>query len=94
MSPPKIPFADVTRLNAPMKAELLAVVEKVLDMSGFIGDPMVIDFEKQFADFVGAAACSLVHSGTDALRLALIAVGWGPAALSTRCQIRSLPPPS
>ena len=42
---------------------------------------MVSAFEKQFADFVGAAACSLVHSGTDALRLALIAAGVGPGSV-------------
>lgn len=76
-----IPFADLTRLHAPMKAELLAVVEKALDSSGFIGGPMVSGFEKQFADFVGASACSLVRSGTDALRLALIAAGVGPGSI-------------
>jgi dTDP-4-amino-4,6-dideoxygalactose transaminase len=81
LAPPGIPFADLTRLHAPMKAELLAVVETALDTSAFIGGPMVSSFEKQFADFVGAAACSLVHSGTDALRLALIAAGVGPGSV-------------
>ena len=81
MTSSPIPFADLTRLHAPMKAELLAVVEKALDSSGFIGGPMVSGFEKQFADFVGASACSLVHSGTDALRLALIAAGVGPGSI-------------
>jgi len=81
LSPPKIPFADLTLLNAPIKADLLAVVERALDTSGFIGGPMVSDFEKEFASFVGARACSAVHSGTDALRLGLIAAGVGPGSI-------------
>jgi len=65
-----------------MKAELLAVVERALDTSGFIGGPMVSEFEKEFAAFIGAKACCLVHSGTDALRLALIAAGVGPGSVA------------
>jgi dTDP-4-amino-4,6-dideoxygalactose transaminase len=76
-----IPFADLTLLHGPIKAELLAVVEKALDTSGFVGGAMVGTFEKQFAEFVGVAACSLVNSGTDALRLALLAAGVGPGSV-------------
>jgi dTDP-4-amino-4,6-dideoxygalactose transaminase len=76
-----VPFANLTLLHGPIKAELLAVVEEALDTSGFVGGAMVSAFETQFAEFVGAAACSLVNSGTDALRLALLAAGVGPGSV-------------
>ena len=77
----KIPFADLPGLHAPLKSELMAIFEKALDTAGFIGGPAVASFEKEFAEFVGASACSLVNSGTDALRLALIASGVGPGSV-------------
>ena len=55
----------------------MAVVEKAIDSAEFIGGPMVRAFETEYASFVGASACSLVNSGTDALRFALIAAGVG-----------------
>ena len=76
-----IPFVDLVGLHAPLKSELMAVVEKAIDSAGFVGGPMVSSFEKEFADFVGASACSLVNSGTDALRFALIAAGVGPGSV-------------
>jgi dTDP-4-amino-4,6-dideoxygalactose transaminase len=57
------------------------VVAKAIDSAGFIGGPMVSSFETEFADFVGTAACSLVNSGTDALRFALMAAGVGPGSI-------------
>jgi len=76
-----IPFVDLVGLHAPLKSELMAVVERAIDSASFIGGPMVSSFEKEFANFVGAAACSLVNSGTDALRFALIAAGVGPGSV-------------
>jgi dTDP-4-amino-4,6-dideoxygalactose transaminase len=78
----RIPFVDLVGLHAPFKSELMAVVEKAIDSAGFIGGAPVNAFEKQFAEFVGASACSLVNSGTDALRLALIAAGVGPDSVA------------
>jgi dTDP-4-amino-4,6-dideoxygalactose transaminase len=78
----KIPFVDLPGLHAPLKSELMAIFEKSLDAAGFIGGPNVITFENEFAEFVGAASCSLVNSGTDALRLALIAAGVGPGSVA------------
>ncbi len=59
----------------------MAVVEDAIDTGGFIGGARVVDFERQFADFVGTSACSLVNSGTDALRLTLVAAGVGPGSI-------------
>jgi dTDP-4-amino-4,6-dideoxygalactose transaminase len=76
-----VPFADLVTLHAALKPELIAILEKALDSAGFIGGTMVRKFEKDFAEFVGTASCSLVNSGTDALRFALIAAGVGPGSI-------------
>lgn len=49
--------------------------QKALRTAGFIGGPMVEDFEKAFAEFCSAKHGIAVSSGTDALRFALIAAG-------------------
>jgi dTDP-4-amino-4,6-dideoxygalactose transaminase len=76
-----IPFTDLIALHAPLKAELMQVLDKAIDGAAFIGGPMVDAFERQFAAYVGAAACSANHSGTDALRFALLAAGVGPGSI-------------
>ena len=60
------------------EAELLAVVKKVFRPPGFIGGPMVEDFERDFAAFCDAKYCVGVGSGTDALRFAFMAAGVEP----------------
>ena len=72
-----VPFVDLVRLHTALKPELIAILEKAIDNAGFIGGTMVRKFEKEFAEFVGVSSCSLVNSGTDALRFALIAAGVG-----------------
>jgi dTDP-4-amino-4,6-dideoxygalactose transaminase len=54
---------------------LSAIFGRVLDTAGFIGGPMVEDFERGFAKFCDTQHCVGVGSGTDALRFALIAAG-------------------
>jgi dTDP-4-amino-4,6-dideoxygalactose transaminase len=68
-------------LHAALKPELIAILEKAIDSAGFIGGTMVREFEKEFAEFVGVSSCSLVNSGTDALRFALIAAGVGRGSI-------------
>jgi len=54
---------------------LLAVVKKAFSNAGFIGGPMVEEFEREFARFCDAKFCVGVNSGTDALRFAFMAAG-------------------
>jgi dTDP-4-amino-4,6-dideoxygalactose transaminase len=54
------------------------VFQKALRTAGFIGGPMVEDFEKAFATFCDASHSVAVSSGTDALRFALMASGVKP----------------
>ena len=77
-----IPFLDLPRQHAALKDELLAVMARALDTAGFIGGAEVAGFEAEFAAFCGPGlACAGVGSGTDALRLALSALGVGPGDL-------------
>jgi dTDP-4-amino-4,6-dideoxygalactose transaminase len=74
----KIPFLDLVTPHKELEAELLAVVKKAFSNAGFIGGPMVEEFEKEFAAFCGAKYCVGVNSGTDALRFAFMAAGVKP----------------
>src|SRR5271169_818288 len=77
-NPTKIAFLDLVTPHQELEAELLAVVKKAFSNAGFIGGPMVEDFEREFAAFCDAKYCVGVNSGTDALRFALMAAGVEP----------------
>jgi len=77
-NPTKIPFLDLVTPHQELEAELLAVVKKAFSNAGFIGGPMVEDFEREFAAFCDAKYCVGVNSGTDALRFAFMAAGVAP----------------
>src|ERR1019366_2886031 len=70
-----IPFLDLVTPQRELKDELMAVFEHAVDTAGFVGGPMVEDFERSFAKFCQTQFCVGVGSGTDALRFALIAAG-------------------
>jgi dTDP-4-amino-4,6-dideoxygalactose transaminase len=77
----KIPFLDLVTPHQELESELLAVVKKAFSTAGFIGGPMVEEFEKEFAAFCDARYCVGVNSGTDALRFALMAEGVEPGEI-------------
>jgi dTDP-4-amino-4,6-dideoxygalactose transaminase len=74
----KIPFLDLVPLHQEMEAELVPVFQQVLRTAGFVGGPLVQEFEREFAKFCDAAYCVGVASGTDAVRFALMAAGVQP----------------
>jgi dTDP-4-amino-4,6-dideoxygalactose transaminase len=73
----KVPFLDLVTPHQELEAELLAVTKKAFSNAGFIGGPMVEDFEREFAAFCDTKYCVGVNSGTDALRFAFMAAGVG-----------------
>jgi dTDP-3-amino-3,4,6-trideoxy-alpha-D-glucose transaminase len=73
-----VPFLDLSRAVAASRAELDGAVARVLDESRYVLGPQVEAFEQAFAAWCGAAYAVGVASGTDALALALRAVGVGP----------------
>ena len=77
-NPTKVPFLDLVTPHKELEEELLAVVKKAFSNAGFIGGPMVEEFEREFARFCDAKYCVGVNSGTDALRFAFMASGIEP----------------
>lgn len=71
----KIPFSDLVPIHRELESELQAVFLKTCRSAGFVGGAMVEEFEKAFAAWVGTKHCVGVSNGTDALRLALMAMG-------------------
>jgi dTDP-4-amino-4,6-dideoxygalactose transaminase len=75
MTEGNIPFLDLVSLHKELEPELIPVFQKVLRTAGFVGGPMVEEFEREFAKFCDANYCVGVASGTDAVRFALMAAG-------------------
>lgn len=73
-----IPFLDLVTPHVELEKELTEVFQQTLRAAGFIGGPMVEEFEKSFATFCDTTHSVAVNSGTDALRFALIAAGVKP----------------
>lgn len=77
----RIPFLDLVTPHQELESDLVAVVKKAFETAGFIGGPMVEEFERQFAEFCDAKYCVGVNSGTDALRFAFLGAGIEPGSL-------------
>ena len=73
-----IPFLDLVTPHVELEEELTAVFRRALFSAGFVGGPMVEDFDRAFAEFCDTAHSVAVNSGTDALRFAIIACGVQP----------------
>lgn len=76
----RIPINDLKRHHDPLAEEIRAAVERVLSRGWYILGPEVEAFEAGFAGYCGVSHAIGVASGTDALDLALRAVGAGPGA--------------
>jgi dTDP-4-amino-4,6-dideoxygalactose transaminase len=72
-----VPFVALERAHAPLRAELRAAFDRVIDASAFVLGAEVTAFEDEFAAYCGASHCVGVASGTGALILALEALGIG-----------------
>ena len=75
MSHEKIPFLDLVTVHRELEEEYVEILRSALRTAGFIGGPMVLGFEQDFARFCETRDCVGVGSGTDALRFALLATG-------------------
>jgi len=73
-----IPFLDLVTPHVELERELTSVFQQAIRTAGFIGGPMVENFEKAFAAFCGSQHSVAVNSGTDALRFALMVAGVRP----------------
>jgi dTDP-4-amino-4,6-dideoxygalactose transaminase len=66
---------DLATLHQQLEPELLPMFQRALRTAGFIGGPVVEEFEREFARFCDTTHCVGVGSGTDAVRFALMAAG-------------------
>jgi dTDP-4-amino-4,6-dideoxygalactose transaminase len=69
---------DTAAALAPLRAELDAAIAGVLDSGRFILGPEVAAFEREFAGYTGSGHAVGVANGTEALTMALRAMGVGP----------------
>jgi len=76
MHPPvPIPFVDLVAPHLELQEELLWVFRSALRAGTFVDSSVIEDFERAFSRYCQTRYCVGVGSGTDALRLALIAAG-------------------
>jgi len=73
-----IPLVDLGAQHASIRQEIDAAIARVLSHGGFVLGEEVAQFERAFAQHVGAQGAVGVASGTAALRLALAACNIGP----------------
>jgi dTDP-4-amino-4,6-dideoxygalactose transaminase len=73
-----IPLLDLHRQYSQIREQVQEAIERVCSSQQFILGPEVEALEREIADFTGAAAGVGCASGTDALWLALAAIGVGP----------------
>src|SRR5690242_28613 len=73
-----VPLFDPSTPLEPLRGELDAAIARVLDSKHFILGPEVEAFERELAAYVGARHAIGVANGTEALTIALRALGVGP----------------
>jgi UDP-2-acetamido-2-deoxy-ribo-hexuluronate aminotransferase len=73
-----MPFVDLAAQRQRLAGAIEAGIERVLAHGQFINGPEVGELEERLAAFVGASHCISCANGTDALQVALMALGVGP----------------
>lgn len=73
-----IPFADLKTQYRALQDAIHQRIDRVLEHGQFIMGPEVVELEERLAAYTGARHCVTCASGTEALLIALIALGIGP----------------
>jgi dTDP-4-amino-4,6-dideoxygalactose transaminase len=71
----KVPFVDLRLMHEEVRLEIEVAFKDVFDRSAFVGGSTVDNFEKNFAAYCGVDQAVACASGTDAVKLALMAAG-------------------
>jgi dTDP-4-amino-4,6-dideoxygalactose transaminase len=78
MNQATVPIADLYAQYQSIKTEIDEAISAVIRESAFIRGPFVDKFETEFAAACGAAHCVSCANGTDALHIAMYALGVKP----------------
>jgi dTDP-4-amino-4,6-dideoxygalactose transaminase len=73
-----VPLLDLAAEYASLRPQIDAAIARVLDATAFVGGAEVRGFERELAAYLGAPHALGVANGTDALEIALQALGVGP----------------
>ena len=73
----KVPFVDLRAQAATLRDEFEPAIWSVIDRAAYTLGPELEEFERAFAAFCECTYCVGVSSGTDAVKLALLAAGVG-----------------
>jgi dTDP-3-amino-3,4,6-trideoxy-alpha-D-glucose transaminase len=73
-----VPLFDTSAPLEPLRGDLRAAIDRVLDSERYILGPEVSAFEAEFATYCGAEHAVGVANGTEAITIALRAMGVGP----------------
>ena len=73
----KVPFLDLKAHHDPIRQEVMAAMNAVIDENAFAGGKFVTKFEEEYAKFCDAKFCIGVANGTDSLWFSLLALGVG-----------------
>jgi dTDP-4-amino-4,6-dideoxygalactose transaminase len=68
-------FVDLKAQHDALKPELDRAIAQVIDSSAFIRGPAIDEFEQKFAELIGVKHCVSCANGTDAIYIALRALG-------------------
>lgn len=74
----KVPLVDLGWQHRQIADDVERGLSEVIEETAFIQGPQVTSFEESFASYIGVSHCVGVGSGTDALELAVRALGIGP----------------
>lgn len=73
-----VPFLNLRAAHDPLKAEIMAAIQQVIDSNAFAGGPFVAKFDEEFAAYCHTKFSIGLGHGTEALWLPLLALGVGP----------------
>lgn len=73
-----IPPEDLTRQYQQIRWEIISAIDSVLPSGKYTLGPVLEKFESEFASYCGVKHCIGISNGTEALHLALAAMGVGP----------------
>jgi dTDP-4-amino-4,6-dideoxygalactose transaminase len=82
-----IPFVDLSMQYQALKPEIDSAIQSVISETAFVRGPYVTDFEQNYARRYGAEHCISTANGTDAIYIALkaLGIGTGDEVITTAC---------